>query len=101
MLNYRPSFSKIFERVIYNRLKFHIHSNNILAQEQYSFRTNSSTQLATYNLTNDILTTLDNNLLVEDNSVILQKHLTLWNMIYYLQNWSIMVFVLCPPCHIE
>ena len=76
MLNYRPSFSKIFERVIYNRLQFHMHSNNILAQEQYSFRTNSSTQLATYNLTYDILTALDNNLLVDDNSVILQKHMT-------------------------
>jgi len=38
MLNYKPisllpSFSKIFERIIYNILKFHIHSNNILAQE--------------------------------------------------------------------
>ena len=25
---------------------------------------------------------------MEDYSVILQKHLTVWNMIYYLQNWS-------------
>jgi len=38
MSTYRPlsfltSFSKIFERVIYNRLQFHIHGNNILAQE--------------------------------------------------------------------
>jgi hypothetical protein len=94
MLNYRPSFSKIFERVIYTRLEFHIHSNNIIAQEQHSFRTNSSTQLPTHNLTDDTLTALDNNLLVEDNSVILQKHMTVWNMIYYLQNWSIMVCVL-------
>ena len=93
--DYRPAFSKIFKRVIYNRLQFHIHSNNILAKEQYSFRTNSSTQLATYSLTNDILTALDSNLLVEDNSVILQNHLTVCNVIYYLQNWSTMVFVLC------
>jgi hypothetical protein len=32
VLNYRTSFSKIFETVIYNRLQFHIHCNNILAQ---------------------------------------------------------------------
>jgi hypothetical protein len=45
-------------------LQFHINSNNILAQEQYSFRTNSSTKLAIYNLINDILTALDNKLIV-------------------------------------
>jgi hypothetical protein len=38
MSSYRPvsfltSFSKIFERIIYNTLQFHIHGNNILAQE--------------------------------------------------------------------
>jgi hypothetical protein len=42
MSNYRPislftTFSKLFVRAIYNRLQFHIHSNNILAQEQYCF----------------------------------------------------------------
>jgi hypothetical protein len=66
MSNYRPlltPFSKVFERAIYNRLQFHIHSNNILAHEQCCFRTNSSTELATYNLTNNILTALDNKLL--------------------------------------
>jgi len=45
-------------------LQFHINSNNVLAQEQYGFRTNSSTKLATYNLINDILTALDNKLIV-------------------------------------
>jgi len=39
--NYRPislltSFSKIFEKVIFNRLRNHL--NNILAHEQYGFR---------------------------------------------------------------
>jgi hypothetical protein len=68
MSNYRPislltSFSKIFETAIYNRLQFHIHSNNILAQEQNGFRTSSSTKLDIYNLINDILTALDNKLI--------------------------------------
>jgi sarcosine oxidase/L-pipecolate oxidase len=40
MTNYRPislltSFSNIFEKVIYNRVQYHIDTNNILAQEQY------------------------------------------------------------------
>jgi hypothetical protein len=78
MSNYRPislltSFFKIFETVIYNRLQFHIYSDNIIAQEQYGFRTNSSTKLATYNLMNDIFTALDNKLIVGGLSCNLTK----------------------------
>jgi hypothetical protein len=56
--NYRPislltSFSKIFERVIFNRLRNHVNSNNSLAQEQYGFRNNLSTEAASYNLINN------------------------------------------------
>ena len=52
MSNYRPvslltQFSKVFEIVIYNGVQFHIHSYNILAREQYDFRTSISTVLAT------------------------------------------------------
>ena len=58
--NYRPiflltSFSKIFEKIIFNRLYNHVNTNNILAQEQYGFRTNSSTEMASYNFINNIL----------------------------------------------
>jgi len=47
--NYRPislltSFSKVFERIIYDRLLKHIETNNILAVEQFGFRTSSSTE---------------------------------------------------------
>jgi hypothetical protein len=46
ILNYRPislltSFSKIFEKVIYNRLYQHFESNTIFAPEQYGFRINN------------------------------------------------------------
>jgi hypothetical protein len=46
--NYRPislltSFSKIFERVMFVRLHHHL-TINILANEQFGFRTNSSTE---------------------------------------------------------
>jgi hypothetical protein len=66
MSNYRQillltSFSKVFEKVIYNRLYNHIKVNNILAKEQYGFRNNSSTEIASYNLTKNILQALNNN----------------------------------------
>jgi hypothetical protein len=64
MLNYRPislltSFSKVFEKVIYKRLYYHVNSNNILAKEQYGFRNNSSTKIASYGLINNILKALN------------------------------------------
>ena len=67
--NYRPislltSFSKIFKKVIYNRLYHHISNNHILVKEQYGFRHASSTDNASYTLTNNILTALNNKLLV-------------------------------------
>jgi hypothetical protein len=69
MSNYRPislltSFSIIFEKVMFNRIKHHIDANNILAQEQYGFRTKSSTEVATYNLVNNTLLALDGKLSV-------------------------------------
>jgi len=68
MSNYRPislltSFSKIFE-VTYYRIQKHITVNNILADEQYGFRNNSSTESASFNLINNILDALNNNKLV-------------------------------------
>jgi hypothetical protein len=69
MSNYRPvsllkSFSKVFEKVIYKRLHYHIKNNNIFAKEQYGFRNNSSTEIASYNLINNILKALNNNMCV-------------------------------------
>jgi len=67
--NYRPislltSFSKIIEKLIYTRLHAHIDMNNILAQEQYGFRTLSSTEQAAFTLINSILTAMNNNQMV-------------------------------------
>ena len=58
------SFSKVFEKVIYKRLHYHIKNNNILANEHYVFRNNSSTKVASYNLINNILKVLNNKMWV-------------------------------------
>jgi hypothetical protein len=68
-VNYRPislitSFSKMFEKVIFNRLQYHIDGNNILAQEQYGFQTKLTTDMATFTLINNILLALNNKLVV-------------------------------------
>jgi exonuclease III len=67
--NYRPislltSFSKVFEKVIYNRLHNHITVNNILAEEQHGFRNRASTETASFNLINNILDAFNNNMQV-------------------------------------
>ena len=59
MSDYRPvsvltSFSKIFEKVIYNRLLQHTKENNIIDTDQYGFKNNSSTELAIFKLTSQI-----------------------------------------------
>jgi hypothetical protein len=48
MANYRPislltSLSKVFEKIIYERFLQHINVNNILIEEQFGFRPDTST----------------------------------------------------------
>ena len=78
MSNYRPisiltSFSKIFEKVMQTRLLKHPTNHNILSKEQYGFRTKLKTDNATYQLTNEMLNVLNNNLLICDNFCDLEK----------------------------
>jgi hypothetical protein len=75
--NYRPislltSFSKVFEKLIYDRLLKHIGTNNILVDEQFGFRI-SSTDKASYKLTDEILNTLNNRMTVGGIFCDLQK----------------------------
>ncbi|PNF20902.1 hypothetical protein B7P43_G11183 [Cryptotermes secundus] len=62
--NYRPislltSFSKIFEKIVLSRLNQHIHDHNIIVNEQFGFRRQSSTAKASYVLLNEILEALN------------------------------------------
>ena len=64
-LNYRPisvlpSFSKIFEKIMYNRLDSYIKSNNILISNQYGFRPVHSTYMAMLDMVNKISDSVDN-----------------------------------------
>lgn len=64
--NYRPvsvlpCFSKILEKLIYKRLLKHLNTHNIIYQYQYGFRKNHSTYMALVELTDRILTALNNN----------------------------------------
>jgi hypothetical protein len=61
--NYRPislltSFSKVFEKLE------HLNSNNILVKEQFGFRKNLTTEKANYELIKDILSALNDKLIV-------------------------------------
>ena len=63
--NYRPvcsllSFSKILERIIYDRMITYIEKNNILSKTQYGFRKGLSTENAIINFIDKIHTGLEN-----------------------------------------
>jgi hypothetical protein len=76
--NYRPisllpAFSKVFERITHDRLLKHIETNNILTDEQFGFRTCSSTDKASYKLIDGILHALNNKMMVGGIFCDLQK----------------------------
>jgi hypothetical protein len=64
--NYRPisilpAFSKILERLVYNRLLDFINKNDILSKNQYGFRENISTSMALLDLVDKISASIENN----------------------------------------
>jgi hypothetical protein len=64
MSNYRPislltTFSKILEKVMYNRLGHYLQTNNILVPEQFGFRKGISTENAAFKLTDSVLKSLN------------------------------------------
>jgi hypothetical protein len=66
---YRPVsiltfFSKVLEKVMYNRILRHLNNINVLAEEQFGFRKNLATEKATYELTNKTVNALNEKLIV-------------------------------------
>ena len=63
--NYRPisllpTISKLFERVLYAQLYDFFNINNLLCEQQYGFRSQHSTELATLKLVDNIISEMDN-----------------------------------------
>ena len=63
--NYRPililpCFSKIMERLVYNRLETFLNKHEVLIPEQYGFRKKLSTELALVDMSDNIARSLDN-----------------------------------------
>jgi hypothetical protein len=59
-----PHSQKVLIKVMQTRLLQHLTDHNILSKEQYSFRTKLKTDNGTYQLTDEILNALNNNLLI-------------------------------------
>ena len=62
--NYRPisllpSISKLFEKVIYQQLYKYFEDSNLLYEKQYGFRKGHSTELASLELVNRLLSKMD------------------------------------------
>ena len=62
--NYRPisllsSISKVFEKVVFNQLTEYFKLNNLLFEGQYGFRDKHSTELATVELMDRVITALE------------------------------------------
>ena len=64
--NYRPIsllpvISKVIEKIIYTQLSLYFESNKLFSDSQYGFRPNRSTEQATRELTDRIISAMDNN----------------------------------------
>ena len=64
--NYRPIsilpvFSKLLQRIMYNRIYTHVATNKLLYEKQFGFQNNCSTEYAILQLTKEIHTSFDNN----------------------------------------
>ena len=56
-----PVISKVIEKIIYTQLSLYCESNKLFSDSQYRFRPNRSTEQATLELTDRIISAMDNN----------------------------------------
>ena len=69
-------FFKVLERVMYNQLQEHLNKYGNLAEEQFGFRADSTTNKAMYKLINETLNALNSKLIVGGIFFILKRPLT-------------------------
>ena len=92
--NYRPvselpSFSKILERLIFNRCLDHVEKHDILNEKQFRFRKNHSNYMAIFELIDKINNAVENVKQPLHCILIFQKLLILLIIINYFTNWNI------------
>ena len=78
ILNYRPislltAFSKVLEKLIYERIVKHLTRNNLLISNQYGFRANHSTEQAIFTLLHSVLESMNKKQMVGGVFCDLQK----------------------------
>jgi len=89
------SFSKVFEKALYNRLTEHLNNNNILNAQQFGFRTSLSTENAIFRLTHEILNASNSKVMVGSIFFDLAKafdsinHLLLLHKLPHYGTWKI------------
>ena len=93
--NYRPIsllsvFNRIFEKIMYNRLKSYIEDNELLFEAQYGFREKFSTQHAILDIVNTVQTNMDKKMFTCGIFLDFKKHLILSITIFYLISCTIM-----------
>ena len=89
--NYRPvsvlcSLSKVFERIMYNRLRNFLDEYKILFSYQFGFRKSHSTYMALMTLMDNVINFLDKGEYVIGIFLISQRPLTQWSMIFYCKS---------------
>jgi hypothetical protein len=81
IFNYRPisilsSFFKVLEKVMHNQLQEHLNKHSILAEEQFGFKSDTTTNKAIYKLINEPLNALNSKFIVGGVFTILKRILT-------------------------
>ena len=96
--NYRPIsllsiFSKILEKLMYDRLLDFLNKNRILNKYQFGFRNNHSTDMALVILLENLRNALDSGECAIGIFWISKKHLIRWIIVSYQISYVCMVFV--------
>jgi tyrosyl-tRNA synthetase len=66
-------FSNAFEKAMHTILSQHLHTDNILATEEYGFKKGRSIENAAFRLTESVFKSINQKCMLEEFSVILQR----------------------------
>jgi len=88
------SFQKIFEKLVYMRIYQNLVDSNILIDEEYGFRINSSTVKTTHKLLNTTLNALNKRKIAGCIFCDLQNLLIVLITKHCLLNWNFMVLLI-------